>query len=67
VEVGGWVGDGWAVRKGLSEGDTVIVDNLLKLRPARRSRRTPHRRATRLPVRAAAAGTGASAASQPAR
>jgi membrane fusion protein (multidrug efflux system) len=33
VEVGAWVGDGWAVRKGLSDGDTVIVDNLLKLRP----------------------------------
>jgi membrane fusion protein (multidrug efflux system) len=33
VEVGGWVGDGWAVRKGLKEGDTVIVDNLMKLRP----------------------------------
>ena len=33
VEVGAWVGDGWAVRKGLAEGDTVIVDNLLKLRP----------------------------------
>jgi membrane fusion protein (multidrug efflux system) len=33
VEVGGWVTDGWAVRKGLNEGDTVIVDNLLKLRP----------------------------------
>jgi membrane fusion protein (multidrug efflux system) len=33
VEVGPWVGSGWAVRKGLSEGDTVIVDNLLKLRP----------------------------------
>jgi membrane fusion protein (multidrug efflux system) len=33
VEVGAWVGDGWAVRKGLSEGDSVIVDNLLKLRP----------------------------------
>ncbi|HZT56697.1 MAG TPA: efflux RND transporter periplasmic adaptor subunit [Burkholderiaceae bacterium] len=33
VEVGAWVGDGWAVRKGLTEGDPVIVDNLLKLRP----------------------------------
>jgi len=33
VEVGAWVGNGWAVRKGLNEGDTVIVDNLLKLRP----------------------------------
>ena len=33
VEVGAWVGDGWAVRRGLNEGDSVIVDNLLKLRP----------------------------------
>ncbi len=33
VEVGAWVGEGWAVRKGLNEGDSVIVDNLLKLRP----------------------------------
>jgi membrane fusion protein (multidrug efflux system) len=33
VDVGGWVGDGWAVRKGLNEGDSVIVDNLMKLRP----------------------------------
>jgi len=33
IEVGGWVDDGWAVRKGLAEGDTVIVDNLMKLRP----------------------------------
>ena len=33
VDVGAWVGDGWAVRKGLNEGDAVIVDNLLKLRP----------------------------------
>ena len=33
IEVGGWVDEGWAVRKGLQEGDTVIVDNLMKLRP----------------------------------
>jgi membrane fusion protein (multidrug efflux system) len=33
VEVGGWVGTDWVVRKGLNEGDQVIVDNLLKLRP----------------------------------
>jgi membrane fusion protein (multidrug efflux system) len=33
VEVGGWVGSDWAVRKGLNEGDQVIVDNLIKLRP----------------------------------
>jgi membrane fusion protein (multidrug efflux system) len=33
VEVGNWVGADWAVRKGLKNGDRVIVDNLLKLRP----------------------------------
>ena len=33
VEVGGWVGGDWVVRKGLREGDQVIVDNLMKLRP----------------------------------
>ena len=33
VEVGGWVGADWVVRKGLKDGDLVIVDNLIKLRP----------------------------------
>lgn len=33
IEVGGWVGQDWAVRKGLQDGDQVIVDNLLKIRP----------------------------------
>jgi membrane fusion protein (multidrug efflux system) len=33
VEVGGWVGADWVVRKGLKDGDQVIVDNLIKLRP----------------------------------
>lgn len=33
VEVGGWVGADWAVRKGLQDGDAVITDNLIKLRP----------------------------------
>jgi membrane fusion protein (multidrug efflux system) len=33
VEVGGWVGADWAVRKGLKDGDQVIVDNLIKIRP----------------------------------
>jgi membrane fusion protein (multidrug efflux system) len=33
VEVGGWSGSNWVVRKGLQEGDSVIVDNLMKLRP----------------------------------
>jgi len=55
VEVGAWVGDGWAVRKGLSEGDSVIVDNLLKLRPG--APVAPH---------AASAPPGAAAGSAPA-
>jgi membrane fusion protein (multidrug efflux system) len=29
VEVSNWVGHDWAVRKGLYDGDKVIVDNLL--------------------------------------
>ena len=33
VELGNWVGSDWAVRKGLKDGDQVITDNLLKLRP----------------------------------
>ncbi|MCW5633887.1 MAG: efflux RND transporter periplasmic adaptor subunit [Rubrivivax sp.] len=33
IEVGGWVGDDWAVRKGLQDGDAVILDNLIKMRP----------------------------------
>ncbi|MGH8187265.1 MAG: efflux RND transporter periplasmic adaptor subunit [Steroidobacteraceae bacterium] len=33
VEVGDWVGQDWIVRKGLNEGDVVILDNLMKLRP----------------------------------
>ena len=60
VEVGAWVGDGWAVRKGLNEGDAVIVDNLLKLRTG--APVAPH------PVAAASgAMPGSAAASKPAR
>jgi membrane fusion protein (multidrug efflux system) len=33
VEVGGWVGADWVVRKGLQDGDAVIADNLIKMRP----------------------------------
>ena len=33
VQLGSWVGADWAVREGLKNGDEVIVDNLLKLRP----------------------------------
>ena len=33
VEVGGWVGQDWTVLKGLKDGDQVITDNLIKMRP----------------------------------
>ena len=61
VEVGAWVGDGWAVRKGLNEGDSVIVDNLLKLRPG--APVAPHPAS----APAAASPASAAAASAPAR
>jgi membrane fusion protein (multidrug efflux system) len=33
VVLGGWVGNDWAVLKGLKDGDQVITDNLIKMRP----------------------------------
>ncbi len=33
VEATAWSDNNWVVRKGLAEGDQVIVDNLLKMRP----------------------------------
>jgi membrane fusion protein, multidrug efflux system len=33
VEVGDWLGQEWIIRKGLNDGDTVILDNLMKLNP----------------------------------
>lgn len=33
VEVGGWVGADWVVRQGLIDGDSVITNNLIKMRP----------------------------------
>ena len=32
VEAGAWSGQDWVIRKGLNSGDTVIVDNLMKLK-----------------------------------
>lgn len=49
VQLGGWVGQDWVVRQGLKDGDEVIVNNLLKLRPG-------------VPVVAAAAAASAPAA-----
>lgn len=33
IETGPWAGKDWIVRKGLNAGDTIIVDNLMKLKP----------------------------------
>jgi membrane fusion protein, multidrug efflux system len=33
VDVGTWVGQDWIIRNGLKVGDTVILDNLMKLKP----------------------------------
>jgi membrane fusion protein, multidrug efflux system len=33
VKTGSWVGTDWQISEGLGQGDTVIVDNLLKLKP----------------------------------
>lgn len=33
VETGAWIGSDWVVHKGLSDGDQVIIDNLIKLSP----------------------------------
>lgn len=33
VQTGPWVGGDWAITGGLKDGDQVIVDNLMKLRP----------------------------------
>lgn len=33
VEVGNWIGQDWIIRSGLNVGDTVILDNLMKLKP----------------------------------
>jgi membrane fusion protein (multidrug efflux system) len=58
VEVGSWVGQDWAVLKGLKDGDQVVTDNLIKMRPG----------AAVQPKDAASAppAAGASAASAPA-
>jgi membrane fusion protein (multidrug efflux system) len=33
VQTGSWAGTDWIIRDGLRPGDTVIVDNLMKLKP----------------------------------
>ena len=33
IQTGSWAGPDWIIRDGLQPGDTIIVDNLMKLRP----------------------------------
>jgi membrane fusion protein (multidrug efflux system) len=33
IRAGNWIGRDWVVLDGLKDGDTVIVDNLVRLRP----------------------------------
>ncbi|HEX4329971.1 MAG TPA: efflux RND transporter periplasmic adaptor subunit [Burkholderiales bacterium] len=33
VEAGAWLGSDWIINKGLADGDVVILDNLLEIRP----------------------------------
>jgi membrane fusion protein, multidrug efflux system len=53
VEAGSWVGHDWIIKSGLKTGDSVIVDNLIKLRPG-------------MTVKAQEASAGAAPATAPA-
>jgi membrane fusion protein (multidrug efflux system) len=33
VKTGVWIGDEWRITSGLAAGDSIIVDNLLKVKP----------------------------------
>jgi membrane fusion protein (multidrug efflux system) len=59
VQLGGWVGADWAVRQGLKNGDKVIVDNLLKLRPGAPVAVRPAQAAASGPAAAASAASAA--------
>ena len=58
VQTGAWLGSDWIITKGLADGDTVIVDNLLKVRPG-----TPIQ--TQAPGAAPAGGSAADGARKP--
>jgi membrane fusion protein (multidrug efflux system) len=62
VQVGGWVGADWVVRSGLKDGDAVIVDNLIKMRPGAAVQVA----APAAPAAAAPAAAGQTAAAAPA-
>ncbi len=63
VDAGVWQGDQWVIRKGLEQGDKVIVDNLIKVRPGMQV--APHPpQAANAP---AAGGTPAAGSAEPAK
>ena len=66
VEVGGWVGSDWVITKGLQDGQQVIIDNLIKLRPgaAVKPQTAPAGAAPGAAPSASAASAPASAASR---
>lgn len=57
VEAGSWQGDQWVIRSGLQQGDRVVVDNLVKVRPGMQV--APH------PPQAAAPAGGPAAGGAP--
>ena len=63
VQTGDWVGRDWAITSGLAAGDSVIVDNLLKVRPGAPVTATP---AAPPGATAAPGAPGAPAATPPA-
>ena len=61
VETGAWLGADWIIRKGLKDGDVVILDNLLKIRPG-----APVKPIAPADTPAAATGGGAAPGATPA-
>lgn len=61
VQVGGWVGPDWVVRQGLADGDAVITNNLIKMRPGApvQPTSTPPASGAAAPAAAGSAPTGA--------
>jgi membrane fusion protein (multidrug efflux system) len=50
IKEGGWLGNDWVVLEGLKEGDQVIADNLIKVRPGAPVNPHPFGSATAMPA-----------------
>ena len=66
VEVGSWVGRDWIIQNGLKQGDRVIVDNLIKLRPGTVVAAAAQASTSVTPVGAVPAPTASAAPAKPA-